>query len=137
MYWGDKWGKVRPFQLEKLGKKRETKRPTHTKKNRTEPRRETKKGKNVSPHRQKQPPAPRKKSQFATGHGSGIYMYNPNTIDISKKLLPLLMGYEIEMINRLRIGFAIGWSYYAVDPKYDYSELNIYLGLISISIKIF
>jgi len=67
----------------------------------------------------------------------GIYMYNPKTTDISKKLLPLLMGYEIEMINRLRIGFAIGWSYYAVDPKYDYSELNIYLGLISISIKIF
>jgi hypothetical protein len=123
--------------VKKLEKKRETKEDPRTKKNRTEAKDPTKKAKKMQGNRQKQTPTPRKKNQFAMRHGSGIYMYNPNTTNISKKLLPLLMGYEIEMINRLRIGFAIGWSYYAIDPKYDYSELNIYLGLISISIKIF
>jgi len=41
---------------------------------------------------------------------------------------------EIEIHNRLKIGFALGWSYYSKDREYDYSEVTIYLGLISIKI---
>jgi|TARA_B110000977_G_scaffold11022_1_gene14358 hypothetical protein len=41
---------------------------------------------------------------------------------------------EIEIHNRLKIGFAFGWSYYSRDREYDYSEVTIYLGLISIKI---
>jgi len=41
---------------------------------------------------------------------------------------------ELEIHNRLRVGFAIGWSYYSSDKDYDYSEITIYLGLISIKL---
>tara|TARA_Y100001938_G_C7799349_1_gene286367 strand:- start:201 stop:335 length:135 start_codon:yes stop_codon:yes gene_type:complete len=41
---------------------------------------------------------------------------------------------EVEIHNRLAIGFALGWSYYSRDEEYNYSEVNIYLGLISIKI---
>ena len=47
------------------------------------------------------------------------------------------MSWELEMTNRLRIGFALGWSYYSVDKKHDWSELIVYLGLISITLKIY
>jgi len=40
----------------------------------------------------------------------------------------------IEIHNRLRIGFALGWSYYSRDREYDYFMVTIYLGLISIKI---
>jgi len=41
---------------------------------------------------------------------------------------------ELDIQNRLRIGFAIGWSYYSEDKDFNYSEVTIYLGLISIKI---
>ena len=40
----------------------------------------------------------------------------------------------MEIHNRLKIGFALGWSYYSQDIEYNYSEVTIYLGLISIKI---
>lgn len=45
------------------------------------------------------------------------------------------MSYRLELYNRLRVGFALGWSYYSRDMKHDWSELNIYLGLIGITIR--
>lgn len=47
------------------------------------------------------------------------------------------MSWELEMTNRLRIGFAIGWSYYSKDEDHDWSELIVYIGLISITLKIY
>jgi len=41
---------------------------------------------------------------------------------------------EIELHNRIRIGFALGWSYYSRDKEYDYSEFTLFLGLIAIKI---
>ena len=41
---------------------------------------------------------------------------------------------EIEVHNRLKIGFALGWSYYPSDREFDYSEVTINLGLISFKI---
>jgi len=45
------------------------------------------------------------------------------------------MGPEIEIHNRIRIGFSIGWAYYGRDEDHNWSEFTIYLGLISIIIK--
>ncbi len=41
----------------------------------------------------------------------------------------------IEIQNRIQIGFALGFSYYGPDEVADYSELIIYLGLLSIHFK--
>ena len=56
-------------------------------------------------------------------------------LNISKNLLPLHMLWDIEIHNRIRIGFAIGWEYYASDEEHKYSEVTIFLGLISMIIK--
>ena len=64
-----------------------------------------------------------------------VYYLQPLTIKI--KFVSLSMSWELEMTNRLRIGFALGWSYYSVDKKHDWSELIVYLGLISITLKIY
>jgi hypothetical protein len=45
------------------------------------------------------------------------------------------MDYELEIHNRIKIGFAIGFQYYGKDENYDWSELTIFLGLINIVIK--
>ena len=47
------------------------------------------------------------------------------------------MSYELYLNNRILVGFAIGWSYYSKDNDHDYHELNIYLGLISITLNIY
>jgi hypothetical protein len=41
---------------------------------------------------------------------------------------------EIELHNRVKVGFALGWSFYSKDEEFEYSELNIYIGLIGIKI---
>tara|TARA_R110000868_G_scaffold9795_2_gene48213 strand:+ start:105 stop:260 length:156 start_codon:yes stop_codon:yes gene_type:complete len=45
------------------------------------------------------------------------------------------MDYEIEVQNRIHIGFALGFSSYRIDGEFDYGEFIIFLGLISINIK--
>tara|TARA_R100000231_G_scaffold139474_1_gene120842 strand:- start:769 stop:924 length:156 start_codon:yes stop_codon:yes gene_type:complete len=45
------------------------------------------------------------------------------------------MTYTLELYNRLRVGFALGWSYFERDKDHNWSELVIYIGLISITIK--
>ena len=62
-------------------------------------------------------------------------IYYPNTLNVSKKIVTLHMGWELEIHNRINIGFALGWSYYGKDEEHDWVELSIYLGLISIIIK--
>jgi len=47
------------------------------------------------------------------------------------------MSYELYLNNRILIGFALGWSYYSKDMDHDYHELNIYLGLLSITLNIY
>ena len=49
--------------------------------------------------------------------------------------VPLLMLWDIEIHNRIKIGFALGWQYYASDENHKFKELTIFLGLISILIK--
>ena len=36
---------------------------------------------------------------------------------------------------RLTNGFALGFAYYGPDSEYDYHELTLYLGLISVIFK--
>ena len=45
------------------------------------------------------------------------------------------MQYEISLQNRLKIGFALGFSYYGVDEEFDYGEFILYLGLLSLHFK--
>jgi hypothetical protein len=61
--------------------------------------------------------------------------YIAQTVYISNNLLPLHMSYSIEIHNRVNVGFALGWSFYGSDEDYGYSELILFIGLISINIK--
>jgi len=45
------------------------------------------------------------------------------------------MPWRLEIHNRIQLGFALGWSYYAKDKEHNYNEVNIYLGLIGLTIK--
>jgi len=45
------------------------------------------------------------------------------------------MEYTISLQNRLYIGFALGFSYYETDKDFDYSEVILYLGLLSLHIR--
>ena len=45
------------------------------------------------------------------------------------------MQYEISLQNRIRIGFALGFSYYKMDEQFDYGEFVLYIGLLSLHIK--
>lgn len=45
------------------------------------------------------------------------------------------MPWHLEIHNRIQLGFALGWSYYSKDNEHNYNELNIYLGLIGLTIK--
>jgi hypothetical protein len=44
--------------------------------------------------------------------------------------------YEIELQNRIKVGFVLGFSVFPSDKEFDYSEYIVYLGLISLHIKI-
>jgi hypothetical protein len=44
-------------------------------------------------------------------------------------------AWEIEIQNRIPVGIAIGWSLYNKDESYDFGELIIYLGIISLHFK--
>jgi len=45
--------------------------------------------------------------------------------------------YEVSIQNRLMIGFALGFSIFTADDEFNYTEYIVYIGLISIHIKIF
>jgi hypothetical protein len=45
------------------------------------------------------------------------------------------MNYSVTIENRISIGFALGWSYYGRNENYDYGELTLYIGLISLKIR--
>jgi hypothetical protein len=45
------------------------------------------------------------------------------------------MPWDLEIHNRISIGFALGFAYYGRDEEHDWSEITLYLGLISIVIK--
>jgi|TARA_E500000305_G_C3883714_1_gene170985 hypothetical protein len=45
------------------------------------------------------------------------------------------MSYELEIHNRIRIGFAVGFQYYGKDEQHDWAEVTLFLGLINIVIK--
>jgi hypothetical protein len=44
-------------------------------------------------------------------------------------------AWEIEIQNRIPVGVAIGWSFFNKDESYDYGELILYLGIISLHFK--
>ena len=72
--------------------------------------------------------------RFRTAGGSACGVGNPNTKNTyCKKLYLCPMSIIIE--NRLTIGFALGFAYYGPDSEYDYHELTLYLGLISVIFK--
>jgi len=45
--------------------------------------------------------------------------------------------YEIELQNRIKIGFLLGFSIYPSDKEFKFSEYILYLGLISLHVKIY
>jgi len=45
------------------------------------------------------------------------------------------MPWDIEIHNRLSVGFALGFQYYEPDALHSWTEVTIFLGLISIVIK--
>ena len=47
----------------------------------------------------------------------------------------MIESYQIEIVNRLFVGPAFGWSVYLRDDENDMGEVILYLGLISINIK--
>lgn len=44
-------------------------------------------------------------------------------------------AWELEVQNRIPVGVAIGWSLFNKDESYDYGELILYLGIISLHFK--
>ena len=45
------------------------------------------------------------------------------------------MSYTLELYNRIKVGFALGWSYYSKDKEHNWNELILYIGLLAIKIK--
>ena len=45
------------------------------------------------------------------------------------------MSYELEIQNRINVGFALGFQYYGKDGDHDWAELTIFVGLINIVLK--
>ena len=45
------------------------------------------------------------------------------------------MSVVVEIHNRIQIGFALGFSYYPPDEEAIYSELIVYIGLLSVHFK--
>jgi hypothetical protein len=43
--------------------------------------------------------------------------------------------YEIELQNRIDVGFVLGFSIFPSDKDFNYTEYILYLGLISIHLK--
>jgi hypothetical protein len=71
--------------------------------------------------------------------GRGVcraYAYIAQMLHTSNKIfVSLCMNYVIEIQNRIQVGFALGFSYYGIDDEYDYGEIILFLGLISVHIK--
>ena len=44
-------------------------------------------------------------------------------------------NWSLELQNRVQVGFAVGWSYYGRDEEFSYSEIILFLGLISLNFK--
>ena len=100
-----------------------------------EANRSGKKAKKISANQRECTPTPCKNFDFGKWHARGICIYYPTPLSVLKKFVPLYMPWEMEIHNRINIGFCLGWSYYAKDADHDWVELNIYLGLIGITIK--
>ena len=83
----------------------------------------------------KQTPHPRKKIDFFLDGLRRICVYYINTLYIKYFFVTLYMPWDIEIHNRIGIGFALGWQYYAEDLEHDWTEITFFLGLISIVIK--
>ena len=45
--------------------------------------------------------------------------------------------YEVELQNRMKVGFVLGFSIFPSDEDFKFSEYILYLGLISLHIKIY
>ena len=79
------------------------------------------------------PPPPKIKISFLFGDVAS-YRYITQTVYITK-MLYLHMEYTISLQNRLRVGFLVGFSYYESDENFEYGEVILYLGLLSLHIK--
>lgn len=44
-------------------------------------------------------------------------------------------AWELEIQNRIPVGIAFGWSFFNKDESYEYGELIVYLGIISLHFK--
>ncbi len=84
----------------------------------------------------KRDPHPREKIGFADGH-AGAGRAGISNLHISKKFLYIYPMYEIELQNRIKVGFCLGFGIYPRDKEFDFSEYILYLGLISLHVKIF
>lgn len=64
-----------------------------------------------------------------------VKCHRTQTVYVSNNLLSLYMSYDIELQNRIHVGFVLGWSSHKPDENYDFGEFILFLGLISINIK--
>jgi|13_taG_2_1085334.scaffolds.fasta_scaffold14242_1 hypothetical protein len=95
-----------------------------------------KKPKKSDHHRPKQPPTPKEIIGFRD-EPAGTRRAGTQRFYISKKNSYLYGVIEIEIQNRIMVGFSLGFAIYKRDKDYDFSEYILYLGLISIHIKNF
>lgn len=54
--------------------------------------------------------------------------------DINFVYLPM-EAWELEIQNRIPVGIAFGWSFFNKDESYEFGELIVYLGIISLHFK--
>lgn len=95
---------------------------------------QNKKAKNLTPTETKQPPPPKKNLTLFLWRLCLLWCIISN-LRVTKKFVTLHMSWELELQNRINIGFALGWSWYKRDEQYDHGELVLYLGLISLNLK--
>jgi len=54
-----------------------------------------------------------------------------------EKELPLTMGWELYIHNRVNFGFCLGWAWYPIESDFDHSEFILFLGLVSLNLKMY
>jgi len=80
---------------------------------------------------------PRKKNRFPWRGAERGCGGNLKPTDISQKnsVYLLMKSFSLQIINRFKVGFALGWSYYGREEEYDYWELQLYVGFIGFTFQ--
>ena len=46
-----------------------------------------------------------------------------------------MKSFSLQIINRFKVGFALGWSYFGREEEYDYWELQLYVRFIGFTFQ--